>query len=123
MGAEGEGTTANRNSLMNVISAWCRRAQIPPGGGTSGTPRTYKKDMFPACDLDLPEEDIWVLSKIIPDFLFYLQGAGKPFKDMKQMGLNGAQPLGEVKTKAPNSDYHKRDVGGSYAQQTKGALY
>ena len=26
---------------------------------------------------------------------------------MKQMGLSGAQPLGEVKTKAPNSDYHK----------------
>ena len=23
------------------------------------------------------------------------------------MGLSGAQPLGEVKTKAPNSDYHK----------------
>ena len=27
-------------------------------------------------DLDLPEEDIWVLNKIIPDFLFDLQGAG-----------------------------------------------
>jgi len=23
------------------------------------------------------------------------------------MGLSGAQPLGEAKTKAPNSDYHK----------------
>ena len=28
-----------------------------------------------------------------------------------QMSLSGASPLGEVKTKAPNSDYHKhRDV-------------
>ena len=26
---------------------------------------------------------------------------------MKQMGLSGAQPLGEVKTNASNSDYHK----------------
>jgi len=26
---------------------------------------------------------------------------------MKQMGLSGEKPLGEAKTKAPNSDYHK----------------
>ena len=58
-------------------------------------------------DLNLPEEDIWVLNKITPDFHFDLQGAGEAFEDMKQMGLSGAQPLGEVKTKAPNSDYHK----------------
>ena len=58
-------------------------------------------------NLDLPEEDIRVLNKIIPDFHFDLQGAGEAFEDMKQMGLSGAQPLGEVKTKAPNSDYHK----------------
>ena len=48
-----------------------------------------------------------MLNKIIPDFLFDLQGAGEAFEDMKQMGLNGEQPLGEAKTKAPNSDYHK----------------
>ena len=53
-------------------------------------------------DLNLPEEDIRVLNKIIPDFLFDLQGAGEAFEDMKQMGLSGAQPLGEAKTKAPN---------------------
>ena len=58
-------------------------------------------------NLDLPEEDIRVLNKIIPDFHFDLQGAGEAFEDMKQMGLSGAQPLGEAKTKAPNSDYHK----------------
>ena len=56
------------------------------------------------CDRDLPEEDIRVLNKIIPDFLFDLQGAGEAFKDMKQMGLSGETPLGEAKTKAPNSD-------------------
>ena len=75
--------------------------------------------MFLACDLDLPEEDIWVLSKIIPDFLFYLQGAGKPFKDMKQMGISDEKPLGVAKTKAPNSDYRKNEppvvVGGGRA--------
>ena len=27
---------------------------------------------------------------------------------MKQMGLSGAKPLGEAKTKVLNSDYHKR---------------
>ena len=68
--------------------------------------------MFPAYtqalrDLVLPEEDIRVLSKIIPDFLFDLQGAGEAFENMKQMGLCGEKPLGEAKTKAPNSDYHK----------------
>ena len=39
---KGGGTTATHNSFMNVISAWCRRAQIPHRGGTSGTPRTCK---------------------------------------------------------------------------------
>jgi hypothetical protein len=58
-------------------------------------------------DLDLPEEDIRVLNKTTPDFLFDLQGAGETFEEMKQMGLSGEQPLGEAKTKAPNSDYHK----------------
>ena len=30
---------------------------------------------------------------------------------MEQMGLSGEKPLGEAKTKAPNSDYHNhRDV-------------
>ena len=46
-----------------------------------------------------------MLNKITPDFHFDLQGAGEAFEDTKQMGLSGAQPL--VKTKAPNSDYHK----------------
>ena len=50
-------------------------------------------------DLDLPEEDIRLL--------FDLQGAGEALEDLKRMGLSGEEPLGEVKTKAPNSDYHK----------------
>ena len=58
-------------------------------------------------DLDLPEDDIRVLSKIIPDFAFDLQGAGEVFEDIKRIGLGGEEPLGEGKTKAPNSDYHK----------------
>jgi len=81
VGAEGGGTTANQNSFMNTISAWCRRVQIPHRGGTSGTPRTYK-GLFSAYTQalhgrDLLEEDIRVLNKIIPDFLFDLQGAGE----------------------------------------------
>ena len=47
-----------------------------------------------------------MLNKIIPDLLFDLRSAGEAFEDMKQMGLSGASPLGGVKTKAPNSDYH-----------------
>jgi len=36
------------------------------------------------------------------------------------MGLSGATPLGEVKTKAPNSDYHNhRDVPPVAAQQAE----
>ena len=90
--SEGGGTTAANNLLMNVTSAWCRRAQIPHRGDTSGTPRTFK-GVFSAYtqalrDRDLPEEDIRVLSKIIPDFLFDLRGAGEAFEDIKQMGLS-----------------------------------
>ena len=43
-----------------------------------------------------------MLKKVIPDLLFDLQSAGGAFEDMKQMGLSGALPLGEVKTKAPS---------------------
>ena len=42
-----------------------------------------------------------------PDLQLDLQGAGEAFEDVKQMGLSGEKPLGEVKTKAPNSDYHQ----------------
>ena len=36
------------------------------------------------------------------------------------MGLSGASPLGEVKTKAPNSDYHNhRDVTPVAARQAE----
>ena len=109
--AEGGGTTANHNLFMNTISAWSRRAQIPHRGGTSGTPKTCK-GMFsantqPLRDLDLSEEHIRVLNKTIPDLQLDLQGSGEAFEDVKQMGLSGEQPLGEVKTKAPNSDYHQ----------------
>ena len=41
------------------------------------------------------------LNKTIPDFHFDLQGAGEAFEDMKQMGLSGARPLGEVKCFLP----------------------
>ena len=61
-------------------------------------------------DLDLSEEDSRVLNKIIPDISFKiinLQGAGEAFEGIQRMGLGGEQPLGECKTKAPNSDYHK----------------
>ena len=69
---EGGGTTANHNSFVNVISAWVRRDLIPHWEGMSGTPRTCN-GIFSAYtqvlrDLGLPEEDIRVLSKIIPDF-------------------------------------------------------
>ena len=39
---------------------------------------------------DFSEEDIRVLSKIIPGLLFDLRSAGEAFEDMKQMGLSGA---------------------------------
>jgi len=63
---------------MKTISAWCRRAQIPHRGDTSGTPRTCK-GLFSAYTQalhgrDLPEEDIRVPNKIIPDLLFDQDG-------------------------------------------------
>ena len=84
VGAEGGGTTAHHNSFMSTISVWCRRAQIPHRGGTSGTPRTCK-GLFSAYtqalhDRNLPEEDIRVLSKIIPDLLFDLRSAVRPLR-------------------------------------------
>jgi len=61
-----------------------------------------------------------VLNKIIPDLLFDLRSAGEAFEDMKQIGLSGASPLGEVKNKAPNSDYHNhRDVPPVAARQAE----
>jgi len=62
-------------------------------------------------DLDLPEKDIRVLNKTIPDFLFDLQGADEAFEDMKQTDLSGEKPLGEAKTKAPNSVPQGRATG------------
>ena len=39
---------------------------------------------------------------------------------MKQMGLSGASPLSEAKTKAPNSDYHNhKDVPPAAARQVE----
>ena len=71
-------------------------------------------------ELDLPEEDIRVLNKIIPDLLFDLRSADEAFQDMKQMGLSGASPLGEVKTKGPNSDYNNhRDMPPVAARQAE----
>ena len=61
----------------------------------------------PLRDLDLSEEDMGVLNRAIPDLQLDLRGAGEAFEDVKQMGLSGEKPLGEVKTKAPNSDYHQ----------------
>ena len=85
LGGEGGGTTANHNSFMNAISAWCRRAQIAHRGGTSGTPRTCK-GLFSAYTQalhgrNLPEEDILVLNKIIPNLLFDPRGAGEAIED------------------------------------------
>ena len=41
---------------------------------------------------------------------------------MEQMGLSGALPLGEVKAKVPNSDYHNpRDVPPVAARQAEDA--
>ena len=58
-----------------------RRAQIPHRGGTSGAPRTCR-GLFSAYTQalhgrNLPEVDILVLSKIIPDLLFDLRSAGE----------------------------------------------
>ena len=101
----------NHNSFQNVISQWCRRAGIPHRGGARGTPKTcagmLSAHTQPLRDRDLPEEDMRVLNKIIPDLQLDLQGAGEAFEDVKQMGLSGERPLGEVKTKALNSDYHQ----------------
>ena len=46
-----------------------------------------------------------MLSKITPDVLFDLQGAGEALEDTKEMGLSGKKPLGEAKTK----DSHHKD--------------
>ena len=109
--AKGGGTLKNHNSFQNAISQWCRRAGIPHRGGKSGTPQTcaglFSMHTQSLRDSLLPEEDRRVLNKIIPDCLFDLQGAGEAFEDVKRMGLSGERPLGEVKTKAPNSDYHQ----------------
>ena len=59
--------------------------------------------------LDLPEEGVRLLNKIIPDLSLDLRAAGEAFEGVNRMGLGGQEPLGEVKTKAPNADYHKNE--------------
>jgi len=44
------------------------------------------------------------------------------FEDMKQKGLSGVKPLGEAKTKKPNSDYHKDELPVA-ARQAEVARY
>jgi len=80
---------------MNAISAWSRRAQIPHlgGMGTCGTSMTFKGVFlaYTQALCDHTEMDIRVPSKVVPDFLFDLQGAGEAFEEMKRyrMGLSG----------------------------------
>ena len=38
-----------------------------------------------------------------------MRAAGEAFEGVNRMGLGGQEPLGEVKTKAPNADYHKNE--------------
>ena len=108
------GKPKHQSSFVNAISAWCHRALIPHRGCASGTTRACK-GMFSAHtqvlrDLDLPEEDIRVLSKNNPRLPLRPAGAGRGFEVMEQMGLSGETPLGEAKTKAPDSDYHKDEL-------------
>ena len=85
VGAEGGGTLKNQNSFQNTISQWCRKAKIPHRGGVGGTPRTcaglFSAHTQSLRDRNLPEGDMRVLNKIIPDPLFDLQGAGEAFED------------------------------------------
>ena len=52
-----------------------------------------------------------------------MQGAGEAFEDMKRMGLSGEGPLGEVKTKAPNSDFLKNSSSVAARQAEVGRGY
>jgi len=66
VGAEGGGTTANHNSFMNAIYV------VPPGPnptqrGYERHPEDLQGHVQALRDRDLPEEDIRVLNKIIPD--------------------------------------------------------
>ena len=59
-GAGGGCTTANHSSLMNVISAWSRRARIPHWGARAASnPRTFK-GMFSAYTQVLRDLDLWI---------------------------------------------------------------
>ena len=68
-------------------------------------------------------DDIRVLNKIIPDFAFDLQGASEALEDIKRMGLGGEEPLGEGRTKAPNSDYHKDELPDAARQAEVARTY
>ena len=67
-----------------------------------------------------------MLNRIIPDLHVQLQGKGEAFENANGMSLSGKDPLGEVKTKAANSDYHndespvatkQADVASKYLKQ------
>ena len=61
-------------------------------------------------------------NKITLDFFVDLQGPGETCENMKQMGLSEA-PLGEAKTKATSSDYHKNEPPVAVRQAEVGRDY
>ena len=112
MGAEGGGTTINHDSFVNVISRWLKRARVPHRGGAAGTPGTCKNLFTPITqmlnDVGASESAYKVLQTIIPDLLVDARSVDATVEDASKALLAGDVSVVDVKTKAPNDDYHKK---------------
>ena len=111
MGAEGGGTTINHDSFVNVISRWLKRARAPHRGGAAGNPGTCK-NLFTHItqmpnDVGASESAYKVLQTIIPDLLVDARSVDATVEDASKAPLAGEVSVVDVKTKAPNDDYHK----------------
>ena len=67
-GVKGDGHRTIHDNMVNVISNSLRLSGIPHRGGTNGKPR-HCKDVFSGQVGSLPEGQVRVLQKIIPDLI------------------------------------------------------
>jgi len=126
VGAEGGGTTINHDSFVNVISRWLKRAGVPHRGGAAGNGTC--KNLFTHItqnlnDVGASESAYKVLQTIIPDLLVDARSVDATVEDASKALLAGEVSVVDVKTKAPNEDYHKKKSPVGAKQDEIAAAY
>ena len=103
-GAPGGGTTANHTSIVDTISRWFKRADLPREGGASGLPRTCKglfTHITQALNFDdTGPEERRVTKTIISDPVVDLRALPGCAKGISMGNLTGGMHMADLKTLA-----------------------